>query len=354
MNLDVDELIDERNMRQGLAPRPSFLPPEQHKQIVERVCRMYRLLRDRLPSHNHAGEWDNYIDERRAYYDVFYKGDVEASASILQNFWRNDLGMIVKEYSDYAKLSQGLPEAHERFSRNVCRNYLIWREVYGSDPEALQMPLIGNPWGYMIDGRMIAPKATRHHACAMNAKNLASDRQHPVLCEIGGGFGGAAYYYIRDNHDSTYIDIDLPESLLLSAYYILCAFPQKKVFLFGEADSSVLNDLSSYSAVFLPPDGFDALADDSVDVLINTFSFSEMPMPVLERYFSLCDRKVSGYIWHNNMDRAGVVNRGYERIPSKQFPVNPNVWKLLLRHIDLFHGAAGDYMEYLYERRRAR
>jgi len=46
-----------------------------------------------------------------------------------------------------------------------------------------------------------------------------------------------AYYFIRDNVNSAYIDLDLPENSALTAYYLLKAFPDRRIRLFGEAGS---------------------------------------------------------------------------------------------------------------------
>jgi hypothetical protein len=51
---------------------------------------------------------------------------------------------------------------------------------------------------------------------------------------------------------------------------------------------------------------------------------------------------------HNNMDRRGVVNRGHERIPASEYPIDPTIWKRVYRRFDLFHGHEGDYREFLY------
>jgi hypothetical protein len=41
-----------------------------------------------------------------------------------------------------------------------------------------------------------------------------------------------AYFIIRDINEAAYIDLDLPENIALTSYYLLKAFPKKKIILF--------------------------------------------------------------------------------------------------------------------------
>ena len=91
-----------------------------------------------------------------------------------------------------------------------------------------------------------------------------------------------------------------------------------------------------------------------VDVFLNTFSLSEMPLEVIREYVSNIERSCRGYFLYNNMDREGVVNRGHERVPCSQYPISPNKFKTLYKRYDLFQelhsGRDGDYREVLLQR----
>jgi hypothetical protein len=237
-----------------------------------------------------------------------------------------------------------------RFQREVVRNFLIWREIFSCPISVLDVPNVGNPWGYLIEDQLVVPKATRFHAHAMTLQNLLSGISWPLVGEIGGGYGGMAYYLLRDAPNVTYLGFDLPETLALAAYYLLCCFPDCKVFLYGEGDLPLGENIKAHHAILLPNYSLPQLEDQSVDVFINTFSLSEVPWNTLEAYLGVIERTVRHYFLHNNMDRKGVVNRDYERIPSSSFPVDTRVLKLVYKHFDLFHGQAGDYREFLYER----
>lgn len=354
---DAAKLVSNESLELGLRERPSSIDPARHRHAVERVTKLFQAMKRDQPQADEVfqpgGEWAHYLSERQEFYDKLLTGDVEFCMGKLNNFWRNELGPIVKEYAKYEQLTNNETEFVERFQTNVTRNYLIWKEIYDGDISMLQVPQVGNPWGYQIDGQLVLPKATRFHALAKQLCDLTQDVDHAVVAEIGGGYGGAPYYLLRDRPHTTYIDFDLPETLVIAAYYLLSCFPDREIFLYGEGPMPDADSLKQYSAVLLPNFELPKLADASVDVFFNSFSFSEVPFESLAEYLKQVQRVVKSYFLHNNMDRRGVVNRGYERIPASDYPVDPHIFKRLYKQFDLFHGKEGDYREFLYQRTAA-
>ena len=86
----------------------------------------------------------------------------------------------------------------------------------------------------------------------------------------------------------------------------------------------------------------------SVDVFFNSFSLSEMPPETMQAYLGEIHRLSLHFFLHNNMDRLGVINRGFERTPASQFPIDSNKFTLIAKNYDLFHSHFGDYKEFLY------
>ncbi|MDP6445530.1 MAG: putative sugar O-methyltransferase, partial [Pirellulaceae bacterium] len=328
-----------------------------HEQIVSRVARLFQAMKRDQPAasapYRPGGEWAAYLSERQEFYDRLLAGDEEYCGQKLRNFWRNELGPIVKEYAKYEQLVGGEQEYVDRFERNVTRNYLIWREICDGEVEMLRAPRVGNPWGYQIDGQLVVPKATRFHALSEQLRSLTQDVAHPLIVEIGGGYGGAPYFFLRDRPAATYVDFDLPETLVLAAYYLLCCFPDRQVLLYGEEATPQGEAWKDQAAVLMPNFALPELADQSVDVFFNSFSFSEVPWETLVEYMGQVQRVVKSYFLHNNMDRRGVVNRGFERIPASRYPLDAAQLKQLYKRFDLFHGSEGDYREFLYQRTEA-
>jgi len=339
----------------GLADRADDLSFGERAAICERVAACYVAMKTDQhgapPPYRPGGEWKAFHDERRAFHLAMLGGDMVAVETALRDFWRNEHGAIVKEYATFAQVRDRESGRFERFQRGVRRNYLIWRTIVGADPGVLEIPAAGNPWGAVIEGRLVAPKATRFHALATQVADLVCDVGRPLVAEIGGGYGGMAYYLLRDRGGLTWIDIDLPETLVYAAYYLCAGLPRKRIFLYGEGSVPVGERLQEYDAILLPNYALPVLADRSIDVFVSTFSLSEMGAQTLAVYLDEIARCTRRYFLHHNMDRRGVFNRGFERIPASAFPVDGARLKLIARNFDLFHGQTGDYREFLYQRR---
>jgi putative sugar O-methyltransferase len=139
----------------------------------------------------------------------------------------------------------------------------------------------------------------QHYYAKVLSRLLRGTRKR--VLELGGGHGGMAYFLIRDNPDVTYIDFDLPENAALTAYYLLRAFPNKRVLPFGEEE-----DLSA-SIIIMPSFAITELADKSVDVAFNSYSLAEMSRETIDTFVSELMRLASEYILHVNHNRVSKV-----------------------------------------------
>ncbi len=357
-DLDPRRLHEPDDLERGLAPRSAGLDEARHRAAVERAGELYRrCVRERpgVPAiFRPGGEWEAYHAERRDLYELILAGEDEAAGERLRSFWRNELGALVKEYASYEQLRRREQPRTDRFRWMVPRNYLVWREIVRADPAELAVPDVGEPWGLMLDDVLVTPKATRFHALARQVAEIVRDvRPTPTVVEIGAGFGGMATYLLRDAPAVRWIDLDLPETLVIAAYWLIAALPEVDVVLHGERPAAELLDADGPAgAVLLPNHLVAELPAASADLAVNTFSFSEMPRPTLDRTLAEVTRITRGWLLHQNMDRAGVVNRGHARIPASDFPLHPDEWRRLHVGFDLFHGQDGDYREFLLQRRR--
>lgn len=350
---DPSSLVQKANLQRGLSDQGLEVDSKLVSEAVKRICASYRVMKAKQATvaapYQPGGEWADYIAERSELYQDLLGNNIDSSARVFANFWRNSLGLIVKEYAPYQMLKDGDPNAVERFTQNVLRNYLIWKDIYGHPDEVLEIPKTGNAWGILINDRLVAPKATRFHAHASAIGELVSGVEHPTIVEIGGGYGGVAHYVLRDNPKARYVDLDLPETLVIAAFYLLTTLPDRKFYLYGEGD--VPWDDQSFSGLLLPNFAMPDAPDNLADLLFNSFSLSEVPRLTLEEYLSQVSRITRRFFLHNNMDRKGVFNRGFERIPASEYPIKSEDFRCLYRAFDLFHGHSGDYREYLYEKR---
>ena len=106
------------------------------------------------------------------------------------------------------------------------------------------------------------------HYCAHRMIDLIGSFDTPVVAEIGGGFGGMAYYLIRDLPSVTYLNFDMPETIALASYYLLNAFPQAKAILYGEAELNA-ETLRSSQIILMPSFAIPQLPPSRVDIAFN-------------------------------------------------------------------------------------
>lgn len=106
------------------------------------------------------------------------------------------------------------------------------------------------------------------------------------IIEIGGGFGSLARI-ISSKRNVKYFLIDLPETNLLSTYYLHKNFPQKKIFTYSDCKSDFISskDVEKYDFIILPP--WINFKDIKFQIFINMRSMMEMNFKIIKKYFDL-------------------------------------------------------------------
>src|SRR5262249_47309985 len=99
----------------------------------------------------------------------------------------------------------------------------------------LAKPNIKNPFKVMIDGTLVRFKTPYQHYCTYRLSTLLNAKSS-TIAKIGGGFGGMAYFLLRDRQPLTYFDFDLPETITLTSYFLMKAFPSLTFLLYGEKE----------------------------------------------------------------------------------------------------------------------
>jgi putative sugar O-methyltransferase len=110
-----------------------------------------------------------------------------------------------------------------------------------------------------------------------------------VIVDIGSGYGGLdrlLTYYIPN---SCFILVDLPETLLLTSYYMRYNFPDKKIALLSdivdrlsEFDKLVLE----YDFIIVPPSVVEKIPSSFVDLVMNSASLGFMQKDYVKYYLS--------------------------------------------------------------------
>ena len=215
------------------------------------------------------------------------------------------------------------------------------------DDSNLYMPEFGNSYGYFKNNIYIRTGAEYLHYYAMSIKNLltTSAAKKNTILEIGGGYGGLAYFLNKNITDLTYIDLDLPENMALTAYYMLCCFPDKKILLYGE-DS--LDNIHKYDIAILPNFCIDDIKENTADLVFNSYSFAEMAPETITYYINKIKKISKNYILHVNhsykssslnADNFGIDKEGIFKLISR----SKAMWAM-------YRNYRSDEYEYLYKK----
>jgi hypothetical protein len=336
-----DPLASFANLDEGLKDRCVPI----HRSVLERVVESYRAAkRDQQTAgdgHMPNGEWTTLIQDK----DSAFAGD--NMGTLLENFFRDDrTSSGLCEYAPWSKLTQSRQFMMRMgFINAMLHDFKTWQTLTGEGMEAAQTLTVGNSWGYVIEGKLAAPACFRHHLMTKRALHLMGGKG--VLAELGGGWGDVAFFALK-SPGVHYLDFDLPEVLLLASYWLCSGLPNKKIALYGEADSKqVLRNIADYDAVLFPHFCFQDLPDRSADVFLNARSLSEMDSQTIENYLGHISRTCKSYFLHDNSD---VPHRqlGHTEVPASSFQIAD--FALLNKGLSPWKSGGGRYREFLYER----
>lgn len=276
--------------------------------------------------------------------------DTAELSKIYGNFFREPCsiglhGMPVDMASTY--FSGNISEENKGlYTADLLHRFSIWLKSIGKTCpiNALETPIIGNPYGCYIDGKFFRAGVDYQHYYATIISRLVRGEKHRFVLELGGGFGGLAYFLIRDNPRLTYIDVDLPENMALSAFYLLSAFPEKNFALFGEVDLNTEN-LDAFDAVLIPNFAIEEIKNNSVDLAFNSYSLAEMSANTVDNYINQFNRIASKFIFHINHTEVSTVKADEFRIDFDKFELisrAPALWNMA-RNSEM------DEFEYIYK-----
>jgi hypothetical protein len=177
----------------------------------------------------------------------------------------------------------------------------------------LDFPDVGAPFGSMVNGRLITmetpelvyattrlDRAVRVHLSQIEPDDLA-------IVEIGGGYGGMCYWYLRARPDlGRYTIVDLPIMNVLQGYFLARALGGLGVSFCGEP----------HARVHILPNSALAEIPDPVQVLVNKDSMPEMPYDAMIDYLEWGRSNCAGFFYSYNHE-VGTKVRGS---PAGQVP----------------------------------
>ncbi|MEI8156269.1 MAG: putative sugar O-methyltransferase [Burkholderiales bacterium] len=298
-----------------------------------------------------SNEWlPIYTEHLGRIMDVLARGDLVQLKASYNNFFRDSCSSGLHGYLlDVPQHFAGNdihPGLRARYFHDVLHRFKLWWELMemGCPLNDLQSPNIGNPYGYTIDGHFIRAGADYQHYYASIIARLIRGPGHKMVAEIGGGFGGMAYYLMRDNADLTYLDFDLPENVALTSFYLLTAFPDKKIALFGEVELDS-DEIQHYDAALMPSFELHKVRDESVDLTFNSYSLAEMSKETIDDYIAHVNRFTSKFVFHVNHTKVSLVK-------ASDFGISKEKFELVFRSTALWNASRNtdvDEFEYLYK-----
>ncbi len=289
------------SVEQGFAP--CAWESEDDTQLLGRICNAYTKAMERQPAAPETyqpSRWWRLVEGgnlgpvKRA----LAAHDIPSLLLMYRNFFRDPCGgglvglpAISNRSFDYKEL----------FLIDALYRIDLWqRRTAGRFRLAdLATPEIGNPLGVVMEGTRVRTSSEDQHFYARKIIELTGSDETPVVAETGGGFGGMAYFLLRDRPGITYLDFDVPESIALASWYLLKAFPGLRATLYGEAALDA-ETLSRSDIILMPGFMLPQMPDRSVDVSFNSHVLSDMSIASIHEYLAEIARTTRSSILHVN------------------------------------------------------
>ncbi|HYK36514.1 putative sugar O-methyltransferase [Alloacidobacterium sp.] len=302
-----DPRFDLENVSHGFAPRVSDLIDDD-PQVLERICASYnKAVRDSqdAPKAFQSTDWWQQIRQERLgpVMRALETCDILTLGGMYRNFFRDvcSTGLISVPYGMTSAFFGGN-------MRDIHRRYYLGDALYRIDHWATQTdsrfalrdltgPEIGNPFGILIDGTLVRTGSPYQHYCALRIReHLASDAD--TVAEIGGGYGGMAYYLLRDHAGVKYLNFDVPESIALASYYLLKAFPHLNLLLYGE------KEIARADVVLLPLFEMEKVQHESIDITFSSHAMSDLSDKSMSDYLKVIARFTKSCFFYIGNRRA--------------------------------------------------
>jgi len=298
---------------QGLAPRIADSGDDTH--LLRRICDAWSKAMERQPSAAgtfQSHQWWKAIERTNLepVTRALAARDIDALRGMYRNFFR-DRSSAGLTGLPLARIETGVPVSagsKQLLLIDALHRVDLWKSrTAGRFPLAdLATPEIGNPFGVMIDGVFVRSGCEDQHYCAHRIIELIGSAETPVVAEIGGGFGGMAYYLIRDRPGVTYLNFDLPNTIALASYFLLSAFPDRKATLYGEAELDA-ETLRNSQIILMPGFALPRMPANSVDAAFNARILSDLSPESLRAYLAEIARTTRGHFLHLNRTEGSLA-----------------------------------------------
>ena len=283
--------------------------------------------------------WQNHINKDYKFLvESYKKDDLDNFSFFLNNFgnWNNYLGIehnnLLQRYSKNFLLKSFLK--NEIF----LKYFKIWKDFGYSknDLNKIATPEHGNQLGAYLDDNFVTIGSFFNQIISNILYQHIKDIERPIICDLGGGYGKLGYFLTKDFKNSCFIDFDIPEVLVLAAYYLLKTYPNKTSLLFGEKEFEI-NDLENFDLIFMPPIEIKKMEENSVNLFVNKNSLGEMRSETAKFYLekiNFCS-KIFFHMNHNRIRNNFESNE--KSLISSEYPISKEKFDLIFNYPDLGH-----------------
>lgn len=338
-------------------PAIAFAPPRPGREDASIACRLIRAWQsglERAPAQSDGeGMWAARTQGFPAFHRALREGDAEALAGLLNTLFQSHLAHGIAMGRTMATLARHAPMP---FAASWCDRLLRLSEALGlahvRSPEQgdfaaplalsvepahleaelgfpLTFPDVGAPFGVRY-GQGILPEHAFSHAYA--AWRIGQLGPLDRLVEVGGGFGGLAWFLRRPGR--RYTILDLPFTNVLQGWFLLKA--GLDVSLAGEPDAAIR---------VLP--WWEIERNESYDLAINQDSLPEMPPETAAMYIARL-RAIAPLFYSINQEAAAPNTDAFRQAVVPDLVARDGGYRRLSRH--LFWLRDG-YVEEVYARR---
>lgn len=257
------------------------------------VVKMMSAASQLAPSHPRTRDPSAYWQEELATIDYM----IEATPLIIRKLRHHAFHITGIRPYDYRSKGDGRRAHFEARLQALC-------QLAGDSLLVPESPALGG-FGYDIDGRLLNVDTLKFFEVLIGMERggvLAAvrDRERPVVCEIGAGWGGFAYQFKTLFPRSTYVIVDFPELFLFSATYLATVFPDARLAFLGTGESPA----GDADFVFVPHTLASRDTIGAPDLLVNMVSFQEMTDAQVSSYTDLAAAARCPLIYSFNRERS--------------------------------------------------
>ncbi len=265
---------------------------------------------------------ENYIRDKEMYKGVqgFHWDYVNTRKNLftnsrLNNFLKNDLGY-------------GLSRSNAKIDKKKLLNFILNSKISKNFlKKNLPQKNIGNFKNPLIFNKKYCNNNDLFYIdWFLELQKFIKKKTFKHICEIGGGYGGLARVLLN-NFKCKYFLIDLPETNILSAFYLKNFFPKKKFIFSQDLERGITNEIIKKNDIFiLTPDKIDIL-NIKFDFFINARSMMEMKKKDILKYFNFMQRNANSSCLFLNINRYFSYHSGEQNYFYK-YPYD-KYWKVL-------------------------